>query len=385
MGTRETTSSASSSSLADQLPALILGGAGFSYQHHVSPESLPVTAILKRAFDLGIRCVDTSPYYEPSESLIGEALASHIVANSYARSDYFLMTKVGRIGPNKFDYSPKWIRTSIARSLKRLSTDYLDVVFVHDVEFMPLLTSLIAISTLFTIANERPGIIRNIGISGYDLPTITKLARLTREHLHRPLDTVQVWAQLTLQNSTLTTNAEYGIAALRDSGVQCVFCSSPLAAGLLRDSGVPVGALGDWHPAPPDLREACLTAATWVSEHSEMLTGKKCGLASLALRSAIAKAWEIERGAGGGRLAVRTIVGISSIEDLEENIKTARLCLKPRGSGGSDGIAPSDVLDETVAMRDQPLYQQIFKLLRPWLDYDLSTQRQIPDHTAGMI
>jgi aryl-alcohol dehydrogenase-like predicted oxidoreductase len=340
---------------------------------------------VKRAFDLGIRCIDTSPYYEPSEPLIGEALASHIVTNSYARSDYILMTKVGRIGVKKFDYSPEWIRASIARSLKRLHTDYLDVVFVHDVEFMPLLTSLIAISTLFTIANEQPGIIRNIGISGYDLLTITKLARLTRDHLHLPLDTVQVWAQLTLQNSTLATNAEYGIAALRDAGVQCVFCSSPLAAGLLRDSGVPVGALGDWHPAPPALREACLTAAEWVSENSEVLTGRKCGLASLALRSAITKAWDIERGAGGGRVAVRTIVGISSIDDLEANVKTARLCLKPVGSGEGDGIAPSDVLDETAAMRDQPLYHQIFKLLHPWFDYDFSTQQQVPDHTADMI
>jgi D-arabinose 1-dehydrogenase len=88
MSTRGTSSSASHSSLIDQLPALIPGGAGFSYQHHILPKSLPVTAIAEPAFYLGIRCIDSSPYYDPSESLIGDAQASHTVMNSYARSDY---------------------------------------------------------------------------------------------------------------------------------------------------------------------------------------------------------------------------------------------------------------------------------------------------------
>jgi D-arabinose 1-dehydrogenase len=358
MGTRGSTSSASCSSLAEQLPAFILGGAGFSYQHHVSPESLPVTAIVKRAFDLGIRCIDTSPYYDPSETLVGEALASPAVTNSYARSDYILMTKVGRIGAKEFDYSPEWIQASIARSLKRLYTDYLDVVFVDNVESMPLLTSLIAISTLFTMANKQPGMIRNIGISGYDLPTIAKLARLTRDHLHRPLDTVQILTQLTLQDSTLAASAEYGIAALRDAGVQFVFCSSRPAASVLPDSGVPVDALSNWRPASRVLYQACATNAECVSENSEVLTGMKCHLASLELRSAIAKIWDIDRGVGGGRVAVRTIVDISSIDDLEANLETSRLCLKPMGSGEGDGIIPSDhdVLDESTAIQDQPLY-----------------------------
>lgn len=48
------------------------------------------------------------------------------------------MTKCGRYGLEKsaFDYSPKSIRRSVERSLKRLNTDYLDVVYLHDVEFI---------------------------------------------------------------------------------------------------------------------------------------------------------------------------------------------------------------------------------------------------------
>ena len=35
-----------------------------------------------------------------------------------------------------FDYSPSTIRKSVERSLRRLHTDYLDVVYLHDVEFI---------------------------------------------------------------------------------------------------------------------------------------------------------------------------------------------------------------------------------------------------------
>ena len=48
------------------------------------------------------------------------------------------MTKCGRFGPDKkdFDYSPSSIRRSVQRSLSRLKTTYLDVVYLHDVEFV---------------------------------------------------------------------------------------------------------------------------------------------------------------------------------------------------------------------------------------------------------
>jgi D-arabinose 1-dehydrogenase len=48
------------------------------------------------------------------------------------------MTKCGRYGGGgfSFDYSPQNIRASVKRSLERLRTDYLDVVYLHDVEFV---------------------------------------------------------------------------------------------------------------------------------------------------------------------------------------------------------------------------------------------------------
>ena len=46
------------------------------------------------------------------------------------------MTKCGRYGPQTFDYTPSSIRKSVLRSLERLGTKYLDVLFLHDVEFV---------------------------------------------------------------------------------------------------------------------------------------------------------------------------------------------------------------------------------------------------------
>lgn len=45
---------------------------------------------------------------------------------------------MGRYGPGAtdFDYTPTTIRRSVRRSLQRLHTQYLDVVYLHDVEFV---------------------------------------------------------------------------------------------------------------------------------------------------------------------------------------------------------------------------------------------------------
>jgi D-arabinose 1-dehydrogenase len=46
------------------------------------------------------------------------------------------MTKCGRFGVVNFDYSPTTVRESVTRSLSRLQTEYIDTVYLHDVEFV---------------------------------------------------------------------------------------------------------------------------------------------------------------------------------------------------------------------------------------------------------
>lgn len=68
--------------------------------------------------------------------MLGTALKA--LAREFPRSTYQLITKVGRYGPasSDFDYSPAALRASVRRSLRRLHTEYLDVVYLHDVEFV---------------------------------------------------------------------------------------------------------------------------------------------------------------------------------------------------------------------------------------------------------
>ncbi|OAP57663.1 hypothetical protein AYL99_08401 [Fonsecaea erecta] len=346
----------------ERLSPLVMGGAGFSYQLHPKPESLPVRRTIKRAFDLGLRAIDTSPYYEPSEQLIGAALRHPEITSSYQRSDYVLMTKVGRIRENYFDYSPDWIRKSVARSLQRFGTSYLDVVFCHDIEFVSVEEALQAVKILYQLANS--GIIRCVGISGASINVLEKVASQARTNYGRAVDVVQVWGQLTLQNTRLEQG---GLDAFRIAGVKAVCNSSPLGIGLLRSGGVPVGALGNWHPAPPGLRAACQEAADWVK-------GEGDTLASVALRFSMSRA---QRACRPG-FRVTTITGVVSESDLEENVRTAKQILqKPIATSSSSGKDSSgDLLfhygglDQEAVGHDRPLYDGVQKILGVWLDYD---------------
>jgi D-arabinose 1-dehydrogenase len=140
-----------------------MGGAGFSSQITKTP------AIVRRAFDLGLKATDTSPYYDLSEQLIGEALSHPGITAKYKRKDYFLMTKVGRITSTQFDYSPKWVRTSVTRSLERLHTTYLDVVFCHDVEFVTKEEAMTAVGTLLSL--QEAGHVKHVA---YRAMTLTR-------------------------------------------------------------------------------------------------------------------------------------------------------------------------------------------------------------------
>lgn len=111
-------------------------------------------ATVDAAWDLGARYFDTAPFYGAglSEIRLGKQLSKH------KRSEYLLSTKVGRLildeledasarnlgekgdifkygRPNKvvYDYSGDGTKKSIEDSLKRMSVDHIDFVWVHDI------------------------------------------------------------------------------------------------------------------------------------------------------------------------------------------------------------------------------------------------------------
>jgi D-arabinose 1-dehydrogenase len=353
-----------------------MGGAGFSYQLSPEPKSLPVLETVKRAFELGLRAIDTSPYYEPSEELLGAALSHPDIVSKFPRSDLVIMTKCGRIAENHFDYSPRWIRTSVARSLQRFKTPYLDVVFCHDVEFVTLAEAIEAVGILFELS--KAGVVRNVGISGYKIDVLLNVAAAVRRKYGRPVDVVQNWAQLTLQNTRLERE---GLAAFRSLGVKAVCNASPLAVGLLRSGGVPIAALGDWHPAPQGLRASAQEASAWVQ-------GQGDNLASLALRFTMSRAMQNTKPG----FQVSTITGISSIQDLEQNVETAKGILATEIFKNNESRSKMEQnlefftkLDLDTSTRDLPLYQGVRNILGPWVDYDFSAPPMQTPTTAQNV
>ncbi len=113
--------------------------------------------ILNDALDAGLNIIDTAECYDNSEDMIGRAVAGR-------RKDYYLMTKCGHPdGYETEDWRPSSLLQSIERSLRRLQTDYVDVIQLHSCSEAELRTG--DVIEALQRARER-GYTRYIGYSG---------------------------------------------------------------------------------------------------------------------------------------------------------------------------------------------------------------------------
>ncbi len=81
--------------------------------------------MLNLALDSGINVIDTAECYVNSEELIGKAI-------SHRRKDFYLFTKCGHKENYMTDgWTGKDVKKSIDTSLKKLNTDYLDLIQLH--------------------------------------------------------------------------------------------------------------------------------------------------------------------------------------------------------------------------------------------------------------
>lgn len=253
--------------LSSVLPPLIFGTATFNIQYNKDPYALDTVGLIQEALQLGVRAFDTSPYYGPAEELLGVALDTPFIHEHFPREEYYILTKCGREAENRFNYSAEWVRESVKRSLKRLRTTYLDVVYCHDAEFVSPDEVVEAVKELRRIRDEE-GTIKNVGVSGYPVDVICSLAERIKAETGEPFDIVQSYANFNLQNTTLATK---GISRLRAAGVQVVPNASILDMGLLRRDGLPANAIGDWHPAPLPMRQVMRDASELCDDHGERL------------------------------------------------------------------------------------------------------------------
>lgn len=271
---------------------LALGGAslGGVYQDVSQGEA---DAVVHAALDAGINLIDVAPYYglTRAETALGVAL------KGVRRSDFVLMTKVGRYGDKTWDFSREATLRSLDESRARLGVDYVDVLQCHDIEHgdrRQLIDE--ALPTLRDLKAQ--GAIGRIGITGYDLSVLEDVA--TTEQV----DTVMAYCTYSLQDRRLADVAQ----RLGRSGI-AVFNASPLGMGLLTSKGPP-----DWHPGHPSVWAAAAEAA------------RRCEALGVDL-SFVALQFALQTAAANG--IVSTVVGMSKPSNLDRNIEALTTPIDP--------------------------------------------------------
>src|SRR5947208_1619147 len=130
------------------------GGAEIGYQR---VSSRTVARLLGEALDAGLNVIDTAECYDNSEALVGRAISSR-------RREVYLFTKCGHArGWGRADWRPAPLLASVERSLRRLATDYLDLIQLHSCSLAELQQG-DAIGALERAREQ--GRVRYIGYSG---------------------------------------------------------------------------------------------------------------------------------------------------------------------------------------------------------------------------
>src|SRR5271163_3022707 len=205
------------------------------------------------AIDEGINFFDVSPYYGHTlaEGRLGIALEGK-------RAKVILATKCGRYGNAHFDFSAERIRRTVDESLARLKTDYVDLLQAHDVEFGDI--DQVIYETIPAMRRlQMEGKAHYIGISGYPLKTLIKIARATQ------IDSILSYCRYNLLIDDMDTEL---VPFAEKQGIG-IINASPLHMGVLTDRGAP-----GWRPAPPEVHQFALV---WIgvgtAEPERMHTG----------------------------------------------------------------------------------------------------------------
>jgi L-galactose dehydrogenase len=224
------------------LPILSFGASSLGAEFRsISLEEAMLSTIT--AIDLGINFIDTSPFYGRgmSEIMLGLGL------KGVPRDKYLLGSKLGRYSDKHFDFSAKRVEESLHVSLQRLGTDYLDVLLLHDVEFVPL--AQIWEETLPAVLKlKEQGKVRAIGFSCYPMKTFNTVL----DHVENDIDCVLCYNRYTLQNTTFVDDLLPRLEAKNIGAMN----AGPFSARLLTNAELPA-----WLKEPEEVKAAARAAA----------------------------------------------------------------------------------------------------------------------------
>jgi aryl-alcohol dehydrogenase-like predicted oxidoreductase len=111
-----------------------LGCMGMSWNRSFVPDRKYMIQTIRKAYDMGVNLFDTAEAYGPfvNEQLVGEAIKPF-------RKNITLCSKFGFVIENNkltggFNSKPAHIRQVVEQSLKRLNTEYIDLLYQHRVD-----------------------------------------------------------------------------------------------------------------------------------------------------------------------------------------------------------------------------------------------------------
>ena len=141
---------------------LVYGTSGIGGVWGPVDESESIDALLF-ALENGISVLDTAPSYANSELYVGKAL------QQWKGEKPFVSTKIGRLRGDdafdvKLDYSPEALKLSLSNSLEKLGLDYIDLLFLHEPQLVPLEKMDEILNTLKGFKVE--GLVKKIGVGG---------------------------------------------------------------------------------------------------------------------------------------------------------------------------------------------------------------------------
>ena len=124
------------------------------------PDDYTLTRLLSTAEELGVNLLDTSPAYGTSEERLGKLLQGK-------RERWVIAGKAGEEfenGKSSYNFTAEHFTKSLERTLKRLNTDYLDILLIHsDGSDTKILSDEKLIARLHDF--KKKGMVRAIGAS----------------------------------------------------------------------------------------------------------------------------------------------------------------------------------------------------------------------------
>ncbi len=250
--------------------------------------------VIRSAYEKGITFFDTAEAYGPytNEELVGKALKP-------LRKEVIIATKFGMISDTGVNSQPAHIRKVVEASLKRLQTDYIDLLYQHRVD--PNIPIEDVAGTVKDLIQE--GKVKYFGLSEAGAETIS------RAHIVQPVSAIQnqysIWTREP-EAEVLPACEELGIGFVPWGPIGTGFLTGKITADTKFDSDT------DLRAVFPRFTPEAIRANMPVVELLTKVANRKN-----ATPVQIALAWLLAQ-----KSFIVPIPGMDKIEYLDDNIKS---------------------------------------------------------------